>query len=360
MSTNDDGLFPHAELSERAQQLLKLLVERYIRNGQPVGSRTLARDAGLKLSPATVRNVMADLEELGYLSSPHTSAGRVPTVRGYRFFVDSLMHVKPLHNHEVEALWQNLNPDQTIPDLVHSVSSQLSKITRLASIVMVPRRDSLTLRQVEFLPLSDNRVLAILVMNEQEVQNRIIHTQRTYTGTELQQAANYLNGQFAGQDIHQVREGLLRDMQVARETMSRMMQAVIEMAEKAFESGEAEQEDYVLAGQTNLMHFTELADMEKLRQLFETFHCKQDILHLLDQCLNAQGIQIFIGEEAGFGALDVCSVVTAPYSVQGKVLGVLGVIGPTRMAYGRVIPIVDVTAKLLASALNSRNQPPVT
>ncbi len=345
---------PQAELSERAQHLLKVLIERYIRDGQPVGSRTLVRDAGLELSPATVRNVMAELEEMGYLRAPHTSAGRIPTARGYRFFVDSLLHVKPLHSPEVELLWQQLDPDQPTTGLVQSVSSLLSGITQMAGVVMVPRRDTLTLRQVEFLPLADHQVLAILVVNERQVQNRIIHTQRTYTTAELQQASNYLNAQFAGKDIKQVRKGLLRDLRRTCATMNRMMQVVIEMADQAFQQ-EPSMEDYVLAGQTNLMGFAELADMERLRQLFEAFNRKQDILHLFDQCMNAQGVQIFIGEESGFDVLDVCSVVTAPYSVEGKVLGVLGVIGPTRMAYRRVIPIVDVTAKLLSAALNFRH-----
>jgi heat-inducible transcriptional repressor len=345
---------PHAELSDRAQYLLKALIERYIRDGQAVGSRTLARDTGLELSSATVRNVMADLEEMGYLRSPHTSAGRIPTVRAYRFFVDSLLRSKPVHSPEVERLWQQLDPDQPTTGLVQSVSSLLSGITRMAGVVMVPRRNALTLRQVEFLPLADNRVLAILVVNEQEVQNRIIHTQRTYTAAELQQVSNYLNAQFAGKDIKQVRRGLLRDLRRTCATLNRLMQAVIEMADKTFQQDTAA-EDYILAGQTNLMGFAELADMEKLRQLFEAFNRKQDILHLLDQCMSAQRVQIFIGEESGFDALDVCSVVTAPYSVEGRVLGVLGIIGPTRMAYERVIPIVDVTAKLLSAALNSHH-----
>ncbi len=342
----------HAELSERAQHLLKVLVERYIREGQPIGSRTLARDAGLELSPATVRNVMADLEDLGYLRAPHTSAGRVPTVRGYRFFVDILLHIKPLQNSEVEQLARQLDPDQPTTELVQSTSTLLSRITRLAGIVMVPRRDTVTLRQVEFLPLSDNRVLAILVVNEREVQNRIIHTQRTYSSLELQQAANYLNAQFAGTDLRQLRNSLLQELQQARETMDRLMQTVIEMADKAFQPHGAE-EDYVLAGETNLIGFAELADRDKLRQLFEAFSGKRDILYLFDQCANAQGVQIFIGEESGFDVLEACSVVTAPYSLEGNVLGVLGVIGPTRMPYGRVIPIVDITAKLLSAALNS-------
>lgn len=345
----------HTELNERSRYLLKVLVERYIRDGQPVGSRTLARDTGSDLSPATIRNVMADLEELGYLRAPHTSAGRVPTVRGYRFFVDSLLQVKPLHSAEIETLWRNLDPHQGTVNLVQAVSDLLSGVTRLVGVVMVPRRHSATLRHVEFLPLTERRVLAILVINEQEVQNRIIRTQRSYTPAELQQAANYLNAQFAGKDIHQLRDSLVREMSSARDAMNALMQTVIEMANQAFKAEQNDQEDYVLAGQTNLMGFDELADIETLRHLFEAFSHKQDILHLLDQCLHAQGVQIFIGSEAGCEVLEACSIVTAPYSVEDKLLGVLGVIGPTRMAYDRVIPVVDMTAKLLASALNSRD-----
>ncbi len=330
-------------------------MERYICDGQPVGSRTLSRDAGLDLSPATIRNAMADLEDLGFLHSPHTSAGRMPTVQGYRFFVDTLLQVKPLHEREVDALRRSLDPHQNTTDLVQSASALLSGITHLAGVIMVPRQNSMALRQVEFLPLSDKRVLAILVVNEREVQNRIIHTQRSYTEAELQQAANYLNAQFAGKDIHQVREGLLQEMESTRETMDRMMQTVIEMADKTFQADVSDEEEVFVDGETNLMDFAELSNVEQLRQLFDAFNRKRDILVLLDQCLHAQGVQIFIGEEAGCDVLGSCSVITAPYSAGDKALGVLGVIGPTRMAYERVIPIVDITAKLLSSALNSRN-----
>ncbi len=342
----------HPALNERTQHLLKSLVERYIRDGQPVGSRTLARDAGLDLSPATVRNVMADLEELGYLHSPHTSAGRVPTARGYRLFIDALLNLRPLDDREVEILRRRIDqPAQNSSDLARTVSDLLSGITRLAGVVMLPRRNAVTLRHVEFLALSENRVLVILVLNTQEVQNRIIQTRRAYSAMELQQAAHYLNEQFAGKDIHQVREALLRELRETRDSLDRLMQTVVEMAEQTFEV-EPVGEDYVVAGQTHLMQCADLSDLDKLRQLFEAFNHKRDLLHLFDQCLHAEGVQIFIGEESGFGALGGCSVVTAPYTVEGQVLGVLGVIGPTRMAYDRVIPVVDVTARLLAAALN--------
>lgn len=343
-----------ALLGERAQHLLKILVERYIRDGLPVGSRALARDAGLDLSPATIRNVMADLEELGFVRSPHTSAGRMPTVQGYRFFVDALLKVRPLDLGEVQRLKQSLDPDLNPQRLVESASTLLSGVTRMAGVVTMPRREHVAFSHIEFLPLSENRVLAILVVNQREVQNRVIHVNRGYGMDELQQVSNYLNAAFKGKDLNRARETLLGEMQEARENMNRLMVAAIEMAEKVFER-EPEKEDYILAGQTNLMDFAELSNVETLRHLFEAFNQKRDILHLLDQCIRAQGVQIFIGEESGYDALDECSLVTAPYSVEGKVLGVLGVIGPTRMAYERVIPIVDVTAKLLGAALNPKN-----
>ncbi len=341
----------HPALNERTQHLLRTLVERHIRDGQPVGSRTLARDAGLDLSPATVRNVMADLEDLGYLRAPHTSAGRVPTARGYRFFIDELLRLRPLDQQEIETLRRRIDQPVNNPaELARSVSDLLSGITQLAGVVMLPRRNVATLRQVEFLPLSENRVLVILVLNSQEVQNRIIQTQRSYSAAELHQAAHYLNEQFTGKDIQQVRESLLRDLRETRDSLDRLMQTVVEMAEQTFEI-EPNGEDCVVAGQTHLMQYADLSDLDKLRQLFEAFNHKRDLLHLFDQCLRAEGVQIFIGEESGFEVLGNCSVVTAPYSVAGQVLGVLGVIGPTRMAYDRVIPVVDVTARLLAAAL---------
>ncbi|HRF63728.1 MAG TPA: heat-inducible transcriptional repressor HrcA [Candidatus Competibacter sp.] len=345
----------HPNLNERTQHLLKVLVERYIRDGQPVGSRTLARDAGLDLSPATIRNVMADLEDLGYLQSPHTSAGRVPTARGYRLFIDALLNVPPLDHREVEILRRRIDqPVQNSAELARTVSDLLSGVTRLAGIVMVPRRNVVTLRHVEFLPLSENRVLVVLVLNAQEVQNRIIQTRRPYSAVELNQAAQYLNGQFAGKGIQQVRETLLRDLRETRDNLDRLMQTVVEMAEQTFEIDPVG-EDYVVAGQTHLMQCADLSDLDTLRQLFEAFNHKSDLLHLFDQCLHADGVQIFIGEEAGSSVLQGCSVVTAPYTVEGQVLGVLGVIGPTRMAYDRVIPVVEVTARLLAAALNDQD-----
>jgi heat-inducible transcriptional repressor len=342
------------ELSERAQYLLKALTERYIREGQPVGSRTLARDAGLKLSPATIRNVIADLEDMGLVRSPHTSAGRVPTVLGYRVFVDTLLTVEPLEHSLVDDLRASLGTDADAKYLAEIASNLLSDVTRLAGVVTLPRREHAALQRVEFLPLSEQKVLAVLVINEKEVQNCILHTERNYSAAELQQYSNFLNEQFAGRELSEVRRRLVSELRETREHLNRMMATALDMADQVL--GEAEQgSDYVLAGQTNLMDFEELCKVTTLRHLFEAFNEKRQILHLLDQCVKNEGVQIFIGEESGYQMLDECSLVTAPYSVDGQVVGVLGVIGPTRMAYERVIPIVDATARILSAALNQRD-----
>jgi heat-inducible transcriptional repressor len=345
------------ELTERAQFLLKALTERYIRDGQPVGSRTLARDAGMHLSPATIRNVIADLEELGLVRSPHTSAGRVPTVQGYRVFVDTLLSVKPIDDSVMNELRLSVETDTEPKELVAMVSSLLSDVTQLAGIVTLPRRRHASLQRVEFLPLSEKRVLAVLVISDKEVRNCILHTEQTYTAAELQQYSNFLNAQFAGRKIEAVRRRLVAELRETRETLDRMMATALAMADKVLSQAE-QGSDYVLAGQTNLMEFQELCNVATLRHLFEAFNEKRQILHLLDQCVENEGVQIFIGEESGYQMLDECSLVTAPYSVDGQVLGVLGVIGPTRMAYERVIPIVDATARILGASLNTRNKAP--
>lgn len=342
-------------LNERARHLLRALVERYIRDGQPVGSRMLSRESGMDVSPATVRNVMADLEEMGFVSSPHTSAGRVPTVKGYRFFVDTLLEVQPLAEGEIETLRDKLLTNIDNPQiLLASTSNLLSAITRMAGVVTLPRRDDPSWRQIEFLPLSDNRVLTILVLNQREVQNRILYLDRSYSADFLRETANYLNAQFSGCSLSQIRARLVSELRETRASLNEMMLTAVHMAEQVC-AGDAREDSYVMAGETNLMDFAELSEIERLRQLFDAFNEKRDILHLLDQCASAEGVQIFIGEESGYNVLDDLSVVTAPYSVDDRVVGVLGVIGPTRMAYDRVIPIVDITAKLLGAALNSRH-----
>lgn len=344
-------------LNDRAQQLLRVLVKRYIREGQPVGSRALSRESGMDISSATVRNVMADFEELGLVHSPHTSAGRIPTAKGYRVFVDTLLDVQPLAEKEIETLRESLlfTSGGDEPNvLLNSTSSLLSAITRMAGVVTLPRRDNLSWRQIEFLPLSENRVLTILVLNERDVQNRILQLDRAYSADFLQQAANYLNSQFTGQSLHEVRARLIREMGEARSSLNDMMSAAVGMAEKVFAGDASASGNYVMAGETNLMDFAELSEIEQLRRLFDAFNEKRDILHLLDQSVSAEGVQIFIGEESGYHILNDVSVVTAPYRNDDQVVGVLGVIGPTRMAYDRIIPIVDITAKLLGSALKSR------
>ncbi|MGI9304003.1 MAG: heat-inducible transcriptional repressor HrcA [Gammaproteobacteria bacterium] len=339
------------ELNERAQHLLKVLVESYIQGGQPVGSRTLARIGGLELSPATIRNVMSDLEELGFVEAPHTSAGRVPTDQGYRLFVDTLLKVKPLTLDVVEQVKGSLTSDLEPAGLVESASGALSVMTELVGLVTVPRPKHSVLRQIEFLTLSDRRVLAILVINQQEVQNRIINLDRDYTPAELQTAANYLNANYAGLDLGAMRLQLLNELDRLREDVNNMMLTAIELGEKAVSDTEEGQDELVMSGETRLMDYDEFFSVDKLRQLLDTFNHKRDLLHIMDRCVRAMGVQIFIGQESGHVGLEECSLVTAPYSVDGQVMGVLGVVGPTRMAYDRVIPVVDVTAKLLGTAL---------
>ena len=343
--------------NDRGQHLLRVLIQRFIRDGQPVGSRTLSRDSGLELSPATIRNVMSDLEEMGLVSAPHTSAGRIPTPQGYRLFVDTLVRYRQPGDSDIERIRQQMRGDADDPGaLVSTVSSMLSDFTSMAGVVTVPRAPKVLLRQIEFLPLSENRVLVILVINDTEVQNRILHTDRDYSTSELQQAQNYINQHYAGTDLHKVRKKLLTDLDETRDSMNQAMHDIISVAHAAMDKAEHPDEEYVLAGETNLMGFAELSDVDTLRRLFEAFSHKRQILDLLDRSINAEGVRIFIGEESGYRIFDGCSVVTAPYHLDDDTIGVLGVIGPTRMAYDRVVPIVDVTARLLESALGHGNQ----
>jgi heat-inducible transcriptional repressor len=343
--------------NDRGQHLLRVLIQRYIRDGQPVGSRTLSKDSGLDLSPATIRNVMSDLEDKGLVSAPHTSAGRVPTPQGYRMFVDTLVRYRQPGDSEIRRIRKQLGGAyETQGALVSTVSSMLSEFTSMAGIVTVPRAPKVALRQIEFLPLSEKRVLVILVINDTEVQNRILHTDRDYTASELQQAQNFINEHYAGTDLHTVREKLLKDLDETRDSMNQAMHDIIAVAHAAMDKAEHPDSEYVLAGETNLMSFAELSDVDTLRRLFDAFSRKRLILDLLDRSINADGVRIFIGEESGYRILDDCSVVTAPYRVDDDTIGVLGVIGPTRMAYDRVVPIVDITARLLETALSHGHQ----
>ncbi|MFT4614984.1 MAG: heat-inducible transcriptional repressor [Bacteroidia bacterium] len=332
--------------------LLKTLVEQHIRDGQPVGSSRLREVAGLPVSAATIRNVMSDLEDKGYLHSPHTSAGRVPTAMGYRLFVDSLLQVQPLDDRSMSAMRAQLNPDKSATELVQSASNLLANITSQAGLVTVPRQDTGQLRQVEFLPLSGDRVLVILVVNEREVQNRIIHTQRPFSEDQLRHAAAMVNQRFAGRPLREVQERIIREMQDARSQIDGYLEDSLDLASKALDQ-DGGSEDCLVSGESHLLGNATAEEMLKLRDLFDSFEQKKDLLHLLERCTRAEGIQIFIGEEAGYEVFGDYSVVTAPYSDGVQTLGVLGVIGPTRMAYERVIPIVDVTAKMLSRALSS-------
>jgi heat-inducible transcriptional repressor len=295
---------------------------------------------------------MSDLEEMGMVSAPHTSAGRVPTPKGYRLFVDTLVRYRTPGDSELDRLRSKIQGQVDEPgQLVMSVSSLLSEFTKLAGIVTVPQAQHAALRQIEFLPLSEQRILAILVINDREVQNRILHVDRDFSTDELQQAANFINEHYAGKELPQVRKQLLADLDDTRNSMNRAMHDIIEAAQPAMTEPSEGGGEFVLAGETNLMDFAELSDVETLRRLFEAFSRKHLILDLLDRSINAKGVQVFIGEESGYRILDDCSVVTAPYQLDDDTVGVLGVIGPTRMAYDRVVPIVDITARLLKSAL---------
>jgi len=334
-------------LDRRAQTLLKTLIERYIADGQPVGSRVLSRYSGLDLSPATIRNVMADLEEMGFIASPHTSAGRVPTPRGYRFFVDTLMTIKPLEERDATAVGDRIKPDQ--PQRVISAAAQvLSNLSQFAGVVMTPRRGSV-FRHIEFLSLSDARVLLIIVTPDGDVQNRILFAERPYTQAQLIEAANYLNQNFAGQSFETVKARLREDLDALRHETSKLMAAAVDAGSEAM----ADDSGVVFSGERNLLENVDLtANMQKLRQLFALFEQKTVFMQLLDVSSRADGVQIFIGGESQLVPMDDMTIVTSPYSVDGRIVGTLGVIGPTRMSYERVVPIVDITAKLLSTALS--------
>lgn len=334
-------------LNERAQILLKTLIERYIEEGQPVGSRALSHHSGLELSSASIRNVMADLEELGFVESPHTSAGRIPTAKGYRFFVDSLLILKPLDQYEIDHLGENLlahNPSR----LISSASHLLSELTRFAGVVIAPKRDALAFRQIEFLKLSEKRILLIVVTSNGDVQNRIILTERTYTASELTDASNFLNQNYAGLTLNEIHRRVKDELHQLRQHVSELMSAAIEASSRV-----DLEEECVISGEHNLIQVRDLSsNLGSLKKLFDLFEKKTALLQLLDASRNAQGVQIFIGSESGLGQLDECSIVTAPYGAEGRIFGTLAVVGPKRMAYERVIPIVDVTAKLLSGALS--------
>jgi heat-inducible transcriptional repressor len=338
------------QLEPRAQTLLKALVERYIADGQPVGSRALSKISGLDLSPATIRNIMADLEEMGYVASPHTSAGRVPTPRGYRLFVDTLLTVQHLDGqHGVDAERMRLSAPQP-QKIIANAAQMLSSLTQFAGVVQSPRRESV-FQQIEFLRLSEKRILLVIVDPRGDVQNRLLLTEVDYTPAQLIQSANYLNQNFAGLTFDDVRRRLTGELRQLQEDIGGLMQTAVEAGSEAMAEGS---EEMVISGERNLLSVSDLSsNMSSLRQMFEMFEQKTGLMQLLDMSSKAGGVQIFIGGESKLVPMDEMSVVTAPYEVNGKIVGTLGVIGPTRMAYERVIPIVDITAKLLSNALSS-------
>jgi heat-inducible transcriptional repressor len=342
---------PTADIANdpRARRLLRTLVSRHIRDGEPVGSQTLARHAGLDVSPATIRNILASMEDAGLLAAPHSSAGRVPTAQGYRLFVDSLLQVKPLASEELKRLRNELPAGAGTQALLGNTSEVLSAMTHFVGMVSVPGRESFAFRQIEFVALDPQRVLAILVFADGEVQNRMVPVRRAFDPAELEQAANYLNTHFAGQPLAQIRATLLRELRNARSEMDRLLASSIELAEQAFAPGG---EDMLVAGQTRLLGLQDINDLERLRALFETFAEKRELLQLLERTAKAPGMRVFIGEETGLAPLEGMSLVTAPYRGGGRMLGVLGVIGPSRMAYERVIAVVEATATVLGAALS--------
>lgn len=337
------------QLDNRAQTLLKALVERYIADGQPVGSRALSKISGLDVSPATIRNIMSDLEEMGFVSSPHTSAGRVPTPKGYRVFVDTLLTVQPIDKTAVESKLQPKLQHAPTHKIISNAAQVLSSLSQFAGIVLTPKRES-AFQQIEFLRLSEKRILLVIVAPNGEVQNRLLLTDVDYTPAQLVQAANYINQHYGGLSFEDVRIRLQAELRQLRDDMTRLMQVAVEAGSDAMAE---DNDEVVISGERNLLSVTDLStNMSSLRKLFELFEQKTSFMQLLDVSSKATGVQIFIGGESQLVPVEDMSVVTAPYGVNGKVVGTLGVIGPTRMAYERVIPIVDITAKLLSNALS--------
>ena len=347
-------------LDARARHLLRTLIAEHVQEGEPIGSRTLAKRSGLDVSPATIRNILADLEDIGLVAAPHASAGRVPTAQGYRVFVDSLLQLPSLPEPELAKLRASMPSGGGTQSLLANASELLSAMSQFVGVVTVPLRAAFAFKHIDFVPIDGNRLLVILVFTDNEVQNRIVAVRRAYTSSELEQTANYLNQHFAGVSLADIRSRLVRELREARSEMERVLSAAVEISEQALADGPAGPGagDMLVAGQPRLIGSPDLADMDRLRQLFEAFSRKREILGLLERCTQAPGVRVFIGEESGLAPLDACAVVTAPYVSEGRVLGVLGVIGPTRMAYDRVIPMVRATADLLGEALNTEPKAP--
>ena len=335
-------------MDDRSRTLLKTLIERYIAEGQPVGSRTLSQYSGLDLSAATIRNVMAELEEMGFVTSPHTSAGRVPTPRGYRLFVDTMLTIRPIEELAARTASQGIQPDSP-QRVIAAAANVLSSLSQFAGVVLSPKRSQM-FRQIEFMRLSEKRILLILVTPEGDVQNRILMTAKDYSPTHLIEAGNYINSNYAGLDFATVQSRLRQELDSLRLDIASLMQLAVETSTGSMPEA---QEDVVISGERRLLDVGELtSDMDKIKRMFQVFEQKTTLMQLLDVSSHADGVQIYIGGESDVIPLDDMAVITAPYRVDGQIVGTLGVIGPTRMAYERVIPIVDITSKLLTSALS--------
>ena len=336
--------------SHRARRILSAIVDKYIQEGIPIGSKSLSLADNIGLSPASIRNVMSDLEELGFIASPYTSSGRVPTSKGYRFFIDSLLKLQPVEATELERIKKRVNfHESNSRELAISVSNTLSAITKLAGIVTIPKQQVTRLKEIDFIQLSEKRILAIIVMNETEVENRILQMKRDYSKDELKQASNYLNTHYKGRSLSYIKKHLINELMQTKDSVNSLMSDLIDIADQVLDFDESD--EYIVAGQRRLMDFHELSDIKKLRQLFDAFKEKQQLLELLDKSMSTSGIQIFIGEESGYQMFDNCTLITSPYTTEDGAIGVLGVIGPTRIAYQKVIPIVAITAKLLGKSL---------
>lgn len=345
-------------MKDRDLILMKSLIESYVQEGNPVGSKALLRSSHLSVSPATVRNIMADLERQGLLLSPHTSAGRIPTTQGLRIFVDQLVQIRDPRRDMIEKVKSTLNPTQEVPTLLSNASSVLSEMTKMASLVQIPSKPFQRVQHIDFVPLSENRILVVLVLQDDEIQNRVIQVDRGFSRDELVIMANFLNHHMAGKDLNTARQELLSQMISEKQQLDDLTKQAIMMAEKGIDPGtgtEAGNEAFHLSGQTNLVSMASHGQLENLERIFQAFKQKQQVLNILERSLAADGVKIFIGEESGNQNFQDCSIVTAPYKIEGEPVGVLAVVGPTRMHYERVIPIVDITAKLLSSAITQKS-----
>jgi len=334
------------EIDTRTQHLLKALINHHVADGQPVGSKTLTTSSGLDLSSASIRNIMKDLEDAGFISSPHTSAGRIPTHKGYRFFVDSLVTMKSPNKSDLDMLQSSLQAPNS-KDLVNITADTLSSITNFAGVVMLPKAKKISFKNIEFLNLSKKRILVIIVTSDGSVQNRVLDTQEEYDQSTLIEASNFFNEHYKDLDISKIKEKIIDELSTMKKNMTNLMSAAVELS-----ISPKHDENLILTGQGNLLDTIDLSqNVKSIKKIIELFEKKTALLQLLEKSHHSSGMQIFIGEESGYQALDECSIVTAPYQSDGEVLGILGVIGPTRMAYERVIPIVDITAKMLSNSI---------